>query len=199
MQTGQAVQLNLSLDCYGSETSWELQDATGTALYAGSGYSDDQPGLVSIDPWCLPYGCYSFVISDSYNDGFDGGVFCQEDGSLDIVYNSLSLGSIPSTSPNFGSQKTIDFCFDENGVGLENLSENSILVYPNPAKNLLTIQLGTSLKGSLNFTDISGKLIFSKEITSAQTQLNVDQLSAGTYFIQFNLEGQVLVKKLIIE
>jgi hypothetical protein len=63
----------------------------------------------------------------------------------------------------------------------------------------LNIQLGTSLKGSLNFTDISGKLIFSKEITSAQTQLTVDQLSAGTYFLQFNLEGQILVKKLIIE
>jgi hypothetical protein len=196
---GQAVQLNLSLDCYGSETSWELQDATGTALYAASGYSDDQPGLVAIDPWCLPYGCYSLVVLDSYGDGLEGGTFCQEDGSVDIVYNSISLGSIPSTSPNFGSQKNIDFCFDENGVGLENLSENTILVYPNPAKNLLTIQLGTSLKGSLNFTDISGKLLFSKEITSAQIQFTVDQLSAGTYFIQFNLEGQVLVKKLIIE
>jgi hypothetical protein len=147
----------------------------------------------------LPFGCYSLVVLDSYGDGLEGGTLCQEDGSVDIIYNSISLGSIPSTSPNFGSQKNIDFCFDENGVGLENLSENTILVYPNPAKNLLNIQLGTSLKGSLNFTDISGKLIFSKEITSAQTQLTVDQLSAGTYFLQFNLEGQVLVKKLIIE
>ena len=64
---------------------------------------------------------------------------------------------------------------------------------------MLTIQLETSLKGNLNFTDIMGKLIFSKEITNKQTQLNIDQLSAGTYFIQFYLEGQVLVKKLIIE
>jgi hypothetical protein len=196
---GQAVQLNLSLDCYGSETSWELQDTSGTALYAGSGYSDDQPGLVSIDPWCLPYGCYKMVVSDSYGDGFEGGTFCQEDGSLDIVYNSISLGSIPTTSPDFGDQTEIDFCITEDGVGIENLSENSILVYPNPAKNLLNIQVGNSLKGFVNFTDISGKLIFTKEITQSQTQFALEQLSAGTYFLQFNLEGQILVKKLIIE
>jgi hypothetical protein len=139
------------------------------------------------------------VVSDSYGDGLEGGTFCQEDGSIDIIYNSASLGGIPATDPDFGDQTEIDFCITENGVGLNNLSENSILVYPNPAKNLLTIQLGTSLKGSLNFTDISGKLIFSKEITSTQTQLALNQLSAGTYFIQFNLEGHVLVKKLIIE
>jgi hypothetical protein len=33
----------------------------------------------------LPFGCYTFVISDSYGDGFEGGLFWQEDGSLDIL------------------------------------------------------------------------------------------------------------------
>jgi hypothetical protein len=196
---GQAVQLNLSLDCYGSETSWELQNSEGTAIYAGSGYSDDQPGLVTMAPWCLPYGCYSFVVMDSYGDGFDGGIFCPQDGSLDIVYNSTSLASIPSTSPDFGEQRTLNFCFDESGVGLENLSENAVLVYPNPSNSVLNIQLGNSFKGSVNLMDISGKIVLSKEITSSNTQFSVEQLSAGTYFLAFSIEGNNFVKKVIIE
>jgi hypothetical protein len=196
---GQAVQLNLSLDCYGSETSWELQNSEGTAIYAGSGYSDDQPGLVTMAPWCLPYGCYSFVVMDSYGDGFDGGIFCPQDGSLDIVYNSTSLASIPSTSPDFGEQRTLNFCFDESGVGLENLIENAVLVYPNPSNSVLNIQLGNSFKGSVNLMDISGKIVLSKEITSSNTQFSVVQLSAGTYFLAFSIEGNNFVKKVIIE
>jgi hypothetical protein len=62
---GQSVQMNLALDCYGSETTWELQDATSTAIYSGSGYSDDQPGPVDSDPWCLNDGCYTYFIMDS--------------------------------------------------------------------------------------------------------------------------------------
>ena len=150
-------------------------------------------------PWCLPYGCYSFVVMDSYGDGFDGGIFCPQDGSLDIVYNSTSLASIPSTSPDFGEQRTLNFCFDESGVGLENLSENAVLVYPNPSNSVLNIQLGNSFKGSVNLMDISGKIVLSKEITSSNTQFSVVQLSAGTYFLAFSIEGNNFVKKVIIE
>jgi hypothetical protein len=176
---------------------FQITDSSG--LVVGGALDSLCSGSFESNDFCLPYGCYKMVVSDSYGDGFEGGTFCQEDGSLDIVYNSISLGSIPTTSPDFGDQTEIDFCITEDGVGIENLSENSILVYPNPAKNLLNIQVGNSLKGFVNFTDISGKLIFTKEITQSQTQFALEQLSAGTYFLQFNLEGQILVKKLIIE
>jgi len=197
---GQSVQLNLILDCYGSETSWELQDAVGTALYAGSGYSDDQPGLVVMPSWCLPFGCYSFVVMDSYEDGFEGGQFCAQDGGLDIVYNLESLASIPSTNPNFGAQRTLDFCFDENGlVGIEGLTENSILIYPNPTNSTINIQFGSNFKGILNLCDISGKVILTKEISTINSEFSVKQFSAGTYFLQFASEGKILVKKIVIE
>jgi len=196
---GQAVQLNLSLDCYGSETSWELQNAEGTALFAGSGYSDNQPGLVSMAPWCLPYGCYTFVIMDSYGDGFDGGFFCPQDGSLDIVYNSISLASIPSTSPNFGSQRSLGFCFDENGVGIDELLENSVNVYPNPAKEFITVQLVGNQTGKASLYDISGKKILENQLINSKTEIPLNTISSGSYFLSIQIKEQQIIKKIIIE
>ncbi|MEY3439268.1 MAG: hypothetical protein RL265_1853 [Bacteroidota bacterium] len=39
---GNIVSLNLNLDCWGSETSWELSNASNVVLYTGSGYANAQ-------------------------------------------------------------------------------------------------------------------------------------------------------------
>ncbi len=44
---GQTVTLSLDLDCYASETSWELLDASNTVLYSESGYSDGTQGIIT--------------------------------------------------------------------------------------------------------------------------------------------------------
>ena len=38
--------MELTLDCYGSETSWTLEDPQGLVLFSGSGYQDNTPGVV---------------------------------------------------------------------------------------------------------------------------------------------------------
>lgn len=193
---GQNVLMNLTLDCYGSETSWELQDATGTAIYAGSGYADNTEGLLT-ESWCLNYGCYKYVIMDSYGDGFEGGTGCSTDGSLAIVYNNETLAGIPNTTPNFGTQKELNFCV--SGVGITTLNENAFSIYPNPAKTKVNIGLGNFQQANVELCDVSGKVLMQTSLTSTYSSLSVASFSAGTYFVKITVEGQTITKKLILE
>jgi len=192
---GQSVQLNLELDCYGTEITWELQNSTGSAVYSGSGYSDNQPGLVTLDPWCLNYGCYTYVIMDSYGDGLFGGTFCPQDGSVAILYNTDTLASLPASSADFGTQTSLQFCVSQ--AGIEFAEWNDFTVYPNPFTHQIVVN--TQGASELSLFDITGKAIQHKKIDSSYTLLNfTDSLSNGTYLITVTLnDGQVRTKKLL--
>ena len=90
---GQGVDLNLTLDCYGSETSWALLNESNEEIYVSGGYQDDTPGLV-VEPWCLNDGCYTFNLLDSYGDGLFGGFWCGTDGSVSIIQNGEVLAEL---------------------------------------------------------------------------------------------------------
>ena len=49
---GQTITLELSLDQFPDETSWEIADETGNVLVSGGGYT--QAGLTLIEQFCLP-------------------------------------------------------------------------------------------------------------------------------------------------
>ena len=192
---GQSVQMNLALDCYGSETTWELQDATSTAIYSGSGYLDDQPGPVTSDPWCLNDGCYTYFIMDSYGDGLFGGFFCGQDGSVSVVYQGDTLGQITEAQANFGDQTSFQFCI--GNVGVEWSVIKDIEVYPNPFTNSLQINLNQLDASELILMDIAGKVIVRKSITGNNTQLELEnELGIGTYFLKVNMkDGSARTKK----
>ncbi len=65
---GSLVEYSLALDCYGSEISWSLEDsATGNVLYSGGPYNDNFSTVDTLrTEFCLPEGCYRFIIEDSY-------------------------------------------------------------------------------------------------------------------------------------
>ena len=192
---GQSVQLNLALDCYGSETTWELQDETSMAIYAGSGYPDDQPGPVATDPWCLNDGCYNYYIMDSYGDGVLGGFWCGQDGSVSIVFNGDTLGQITEAQADFGDQTSIQFCI--GNVGLEWTVIKDIEIFPNPFTNSIQINLNQLEATEIILTDIAGKEFLRKDVTGNKIQLELgNELSTGSYLIQVKMkDGSVKTKK----
>ena len=192
---GATVQLNLTLDCYGSETSWELQDSTGNALYFASGYSDNTPGLVQ-DSWCLNTGCYTFYIMDSFGDGLTGDTSCSPDGSVNILTLGTSIAGIPQSQANFGTQTLLNFCVNEGGI--EMLSENQVLIYPNPASDFLTVYFNSNSNTKVELIDLYGKTLKKMETTSNQVVLQTQELAAGTYLIRTVFNGQQILRKIVI-
>jgi PKD repeat protein len=82
-------------------------------------------------------------------------------------------------------------------------SKVSFALYPNPAKDVLFLQLSANVlsKIQVSVVDVSGKIILSKSLEKAQKDeaiaIDVKGLSAGTYFAQLKTGNQVQKVKFI--
>jgi hypothetical protein len=196
---GQTVTLSLDLDCYASETSWELRDASNTVLYSESGYSDDTQGIITRD-FCLSYGCYSFKLMDSYGDGLtncsaaNGG-----NGSYNITYNSAIVAELLEADANFAFTNTKNFCIqDVTGIGEMDLS-NAITIYPNPANETVTVFTNNLEVTKIELLNIAGQVISTVIETAATTKLNVSQIASGVYLVKTYTTDGTATKQLIIK
>jgi hypothetical protein len=75
---------------------------------------------------------------------------------------------------------------------------NGFDFYPNPADQTLIINSELA-KGTVQLTDISGRIIVSQPITGKQTSIETSQIPAGVYFIELVIENRkVSNQKLVI-
>jgi hypothetical protein len=71
------VNLEINTDLSGSQTTWEITDATSNAILCSGGPYIDNFQLNAVEVCCLPEGCYILRVFDSGGDGmvngFNGG------------------------------------------------------------------------------------------------------------------------------
>lgn len=70
----------------------------------------------------------------------------------------------------------------------------SVLVYPNPTTDLLTlkaeaIEIHSFRSLTYQLFDMNGRLLDSKRIVDSQTSIDMSQLSPGTYFLKVSASG----------
>lgn len=103
--------LTLTVDDYGPETTWEVQDDGGAVIYSGGPYEKGIAGTVFRDTFCLVDGCYSFKIMDEYSDG----ICCEfGQGSYDLKDQD---GNTLASGGAFAAEEATNFCIPENGNG----------------------------------------------------------------------------------
>jgi len=140
----------------------------------------------------LNYGCYKFVINDSYGDGF----CCNfGNGSYQI---SEALSSIPFAFVNqFLFTDTTYFCVGSTSITEEYQSFN---IYPNPTKGNLYINTDTQSHNTPIFARIFNNL--GQEvlnIKSSSNTLNLSTLKDGMYHIIIETENKKVKRKIIIQ
>lgn len=75
-------------------------------------------------------------------------------------------------------------------------SLESVQIYPNPAKDVLNIELPKDIKHfSLEITDLTGRLVLNKE---NETKINVSDLANGAYLCTIKANDKTAVRKIII-
>ncbi len=103
--TDNELNFDLTLDYYGGETSWEIYDESGSVVYSGGNYPDNQEGINIQEDWCLEDGCYTFAIYDEYGDGiccdYGEGSYSIADGNGNILFESDGY---------FSYVEYVDFC-----------------------------------------------------------------------------------------
>jgi len=75
------------------------------------------------------------------------------------------------------------------GTGIaQYLTENDLVVYPNPVANQLTVTLRTDAFQVSNLTvyDINGKLVLFQSVNDNQISLNTQKLASGNYFLRLS-------------
>jgi len=96
----------------------------------------------------------------------------------------------------FGFYKT---CESSGLVNSNNLITNSeIKIYPNPASTQITIKSPPNLSGNLKTYDSLGRFHFQQKLTSNETQIQIDELSNGLYFlvdVKLGVVGTFVVEK----
>lgn len=77
---------------------------------------------------------------------------------------------------------------------------NSLVVYPNPAKGIVNIDLTGSVSGETTFElfDVQGRKVVSKVSSNTIETLNIENLSEGIYMLSIQNGGAKTTKKLII-
>jgi len=75
-------------------------------------------------------------------------------------------------------------------------------IYPNPAKDVLYIQAGTTDQGTVILYDLAGKEVFRKEMfwkENEPSELNLNGLSAGLYHLRVQTDAYSKTLKVVIE
>ncbi|MGK0278996.1 MAG: hypothetical protein ACI9RU_001766, partial [Litorivivens sp.] len=110
----QTLTLNLTTDCWATETSWQVTDSFGTIVHVGSGYDNYTDNAIDL---CLSNGCYTLTILDSYGDGLTGFDLggCSQNGDFNLV-DAEGLALAQMTDVNFGFSESHEFCIAAEAI-----------------------------------------------------------------------------------
>jgi hypothetical protein len=84
-------------------------------------------------------------------------------------------------------------------LGIDDFKNSNTLIYPNPVKDILHINLEKTMQTQVEVYDISGRLVKEKSIKNLNNTLDTSQLQSGIYLIKIsNIEG-VFTSKISVE
>lgn len=137
--------------------------------------------------WIEGVGSY-FGILNSCNDAYGavcGGydALCYEESSTLVFQNEI-----------------YETCYYSVTVGLNPVKEVNFTVYPNPAKDLITINFPIEGKRKIEIWDFSGKKVAKHLFLNKNISLNLQEVDNGVYFIRvFDNENYYHPYKLIVD
>nr|WP_321243233.1 T9SS type A sorting domain-containing protein [uncultured Psychroserpens sp.] len=120
-------------------------------------------------------------------------------GIGDIIPNTASIFfdfNAPVITNRFDTE------FVEDALSVDDSNFIAFDMFPNPAKDKVTIRLNANNFGNVtvNIIDLQGKLILEKQISEGNNlELDIADLQSGLYFVKLNANNKSIVKKLIIE
>ena len=83
-------------------------------------------------------------------------------------------------------------------VGISSWLENSVALYPNPAKEYVDIRVDGDVNvTSMEVYDVYGKLLDAMNVIENPTRINVSNLANGMYFVRVNTEAGAVTKTFV--
>ena len=86
------------------------------------------------------------------------------------------------------------------GIG-EQTEKSSVVIFPNPANNIIHIKLGDEKYNNLELIDISGKMLQSLSIQddTEVIQMNIENVANGIYWVRLSGNQYSVTKKVVVK
>lgn len=213
-ETIDLLKVTLLTDDYADETYLELRNAAGTVVWSEgnegvSGNFGTGGFPAPTDPtnplqnnttynYDIPlsaFECYTFVIYDFYGDGLGASQWGGTDGNLTLADNLAAvIYTLPAADFGDSSAAVVRHIDDAN---LDEAVFN-FTIAPNPAQGLLNIEWFDFGQMNVKVYDLCGKLLIAEQTEASATQLHIQAISAGTYFLQLtNAAGNVMKQQFV--
>lgn len=213
-ETQNTITIDLLTDSYASETYLEIRSSGGTLVWSegnelvannfdvgtGNAPADPTNPFANTTAYSWPVNlpamdCYIFTIKDFYGDGLNSAQWGGTNGSLSIKNNANT--TIFTLNPvDFGGSRSVFIRNVGSGSNsLNALDANSIVMYPNPAKDQVTILASGLEIDKIELVNLAGQTI--KTVNSSNT-VNTSDLSAGVYLVKIYAADSMVIKQLVI-
>ena len=83
-------------------------------------------------------------------------------------------------------------------TAVKELNETIGSIYPNPASDILNVELFSSKNATYTLSDITGKTIISGALNLQRNTISLRELSQGTYFLKVNQGTESFVEKVTV-
>lgn len=109
-------------------------------------------------------------------------------GAITVVFKSDIMVNLS------GWEAVVNCAF----LGIEEFGSNEgIVVFPNPTKDLLNLVSENGIIESIVLTDLSGKLLLEKKFNKNSGKINIGHLPKGVYFLKISSGKNEIIKKII--
>ena len=111
---------------------------------------------------------------------------------IDMNGNEIPVYTEANNVKVYRSQKDV--------VGLEDIyaERSSVMVYPNPANNIVYIQSSGEIFNQVSIVNLLGETLIKDVQNHTKASINVANLPAGIYIVQVKLKNQLVQQKLVI-
>ncbi|MBT3612635.1 MAG: T9SS type A sorting domain-containing protein [Flavobacteriales bacterium] len=140
----------------------------------------------------LPDGC-----TDSTAFNYDPTALCDDGSCIASSWDCISPGDCQDPGTGLGQYSSLANCNASCLVNSINEKTSDLLIYPNPANNILTIVSNTVEIENINIYNLNGQLVLNKELNN--NTINVSSLESGIYIVDILSENNSVKRKLIIE
>ncbi len=182
-----------------SESKYEILDENGAQIFMRDNMSNNTQYRDTLQ---LPWGCYSFIITDSGADGEDGIDFWANNDGVGFARLRTATGAtIKNFEGDFGKSLIYNFTVDYPLSYDELYHTKEIAVYPNPANEQFIVE-GKNI-GNNNievYNQIGQSMSLPHSIETNKVTFNSSSLAPGIYFVIIRDEqDKTYTRKILIE
>ncbi|MDB4334938.1 T9SS type A sorting domain-containing protein [bacterium] len=192
-----AYATNIHGTSYGSEESFttikydqiitfaELQDKT-------TADADYNPGATSDLGIDITYESYDETVATIVNDL----IHIVGAGKVIIIASQAGNDTVNATTP------VMKILTVTEATGVKNLGFTNLKMYPNPAKDIVTLEFGNlpfSDNIRISIIDLTGKTVFSEILTDNNKSIPLSKYDSGLYFVEIRTAEDQKILQLIIE